>query len=76
MFDRIRSMSVASMCSLMAIMVSIGASQAFAQNDALRPPKADNTEGSPKYVIYIIAVLLTGAVVFAATLKSKRSHQD
>jgi len=62
----------------MVMMVSFWSSEAMAQAGAagaLRPPKAEETEASPKYVIFLIAVLLTGGVVFAATLKSKRTHQ-
>ena len=64
------------MAMLISILSSEAMGQVLAQGEALRPPKAEETEGSPKYVVFLIAVLLTGGVVFAATLKSKRSHQD
>jgi hypothetical protein len=71
---------VSIMCLGMAMLISILSSEAMgqvlAQGGALKPPKSEETQGSPKYVVYLIAVLLTGGVVFAATLKSKRSHQD
>ncbi len=63
------------MCLTMMVMVSVFSTLAIAQDD-LRPPKSDQALSSPKVLTIIVAVLLTGAVVFAATLKSKRSHQD
>ena len=60
----------------MMLMVSVSSSVAMAQSE-LRPPKApSNSEGAPKYMILFISVLLVGGVVFAATFRSKRTHQD
>ncbi len=63
------------MCLAMMMVVSVSSTLAMAQDD-LRPPKSDQALSSPKVMTIIVAVLLTGAVVFVATLKSKRSHQD
>lgn len=75
LMNRLRPLSMSLMCSLMVVMVSLSSTLAIAQ-DALRPPKTTEPASGPKYIIYGVAVLLTAAVVFAATLKSKRSHQD
>jgi len=48
---------------------------AWAQ-EALRPPRTTDEPSSPKYLMFVIALLLTGGVVFVVTLKSKRGHQD
>lgn len=44
--------------------------------DAPRLPRIDNTPAAPTFWMYAVAVLLLAAVVFAASLKSKRTHQD
>ena len=50
---------------------------ALAQEDApLRPPKVTDPPVAPKIIVYLVLALLVGGVIFAATLKSKRSHQD
>lgn len=55
--------------------MSFASSQVFAQ-DAIKPPTTKEEPSSPTYVIIIIAVLLTAAVVFSASFRSKRTHQD
>ncbi|MGV6815070.1 MAG: hypothetical protein ACWA5W_08695 [Phycisphaerales bacterium] len=72
---RLGSMSRRMMCSVMMGVVSLGSSLAMAQ-EQLRPPTTKEDPTSPKILVILIAVLLTGAVVFAASLKSKRTHQD
>jgi len=42
----------------------------------LRPPRITESPSSPKIWMYVVFVLLLSAVVFAASLKSKRTHQD
>ena len=59
----------------MVMLVSFSSMPAFGQ-EALRPPKTDTPASGPKYLIYFIAILLLAGVVFAVTLKTKRSHQD
>lgn len=50
---------------------------ALAQDtEALRPPKVSDPPSAPKILVFLLVVLLTGAVIFAATLKTKRGHQD
>ncbi|MHA7814369.1 MAG: hypothetical protein ACX94C_13380 [Phycisphaerales bacterium] len=61
---------------MMSLLVSLSASPVLAQDDPLRPPTTSEEPSSPKYIVLVIAVLLTGLVVFVATLKSKRGHQD
>lgn len=68
-------LSTALMGVLMVVMVSISSMPAFGQ-DALRPPKTDTPASGPKYLVYLVAILLLAGVVFAVTLKTKRSHQD
>ncbi len=53
----------------------VTAGSALAQ-DAPRLPRIDETPAAPTFWMYAVAVLLLGAVVFAASLKSKRTHQD
>lgn len=72
---RFGSMSRRMLCSTMMGVVSVGSSLAMAQ-EQLRPPTTKEDPTSPKILVILIAVLLTGAVVFAASLKSKRTHQD
>lgn len=63
--------------ALIAMMaLSIGAADALAQDEPLRPPTTTSVPSSPKFIVLGVAVLLLGLVVFVATLKSKRGHQD
>lgn len=41
-----------------------------------RLPRITDSPTAPVFWMYALAVLLLGAVVFAASLKSKRGHQD
>jgi hypothetical protein len=75
LMNRMRPLSMSIMCLLMVAMVSVSSTLAMAQ-DQLRPPKTTEQPSGPKYVIFGVAVLLTAMIVFAATLKSKRTHQD
>lgn len=72
---RLGACSLSVMCSSMLVMMSVSASVAQAQ-DELRPPKTTEEPSSPKYLILFVAVLLVAGVVFAASLRSKRTHQD
>jgi len=63
------------MCVLMSAVMAVWSTPVMAQ-EALRPPKTDEEPSSPKYFVYIVAVLLVAAVVFAASMRSKRTHQD
>jgi hypothetical protein len=58
-------------------MVGIGlaAGPALGQ-DALRPPRIDEAPTGPKIWMYAVFILLLALTVFAASLKSKRGHQD
>jgi len=44
--------------------------------EPLRPPTTSEPPSGPKFVVIGIAVVLLAGVIFAATLKSKRGHQD
>jgi hypothetical protein len=48
---------------------------AQAESD-LRPPRITESPSSPKIWMYTLFILLLAGVVFAASLKSKRTHQD
>ena len=61
---------------MMLLMVMVSSSQLLAQDEPLRPPTTSAPPSGPKFVVLGVAVLLTGLVVFVATLKSKRGHQD
>lgn len=53
----------------------MGATPAWAQSE-LRPPKITENPSSPKFWMYAVLVLILAAVVFAASFKPKRTHQD
>ena len=44
--------------------------------EALRLPRIDESPTSPRMWMYAIFLLLLAVIVFAASLKSKRTHQD
>lgn len=46
------------------------------ETEALRPPRVSDPPSAPKIMVFLLVVLLTAGVIFAATLKSKRGHQD
>lgn len=58
-----------------AITLGAGVAGASAQ-EGPRLPRITESPTAPVFWMYAIAVLLLGAVVFAASLKSKRGHQD
>lgn len=68
------SRSAPVIAALMMLMISAG--DVLAQDDALRPPTTSNVPSSPKFIVMGVALLLTLVVVFVATLKTKRGHQD
>lgn len=61
---------------MMSLMMTICASEVLAQDEPLRPPTTQDPPSGPKFLVMGIAVLLLGLVVFVATLRSKRGHQD
>lgn len=61
---------------LMSALVALLASPVLAQGEPLRPPRTTEPPSGPKYLVIFVALLLLGGVVFAATLRSKRGHQD
>jgi len=60
----------------MALMMTISTSVVLAQDTPLRPPTTKEPPSGPKFIVLGIVLLLAGLVVFVATLKSKRGHQD
>lgn len=60
---------------LMLLLVSAASTPVWAQ-EALSPPTTREDPIAPKVMVYFVGLLLVAGVVFAATLKSKRSHQD
>ncbi len=75
LFTRLTPWCASMMCMAMVLMVSVSSTLAMAQDD-LRPPKSDQALSSPKVLTMIVAILLAGAVIFVATYRSKRTHQD
>ncbi len=63
------------MGGLMLLLVSAASSPVWAQ-EALSPPTTREDPIAPKVMVYFVGLLLVAGVVFAATLKSKRTHQD
>lgn len=61
---------------MMSLLMTISASEVLAQDEPLRPPTTQDPPSGPKFLVMGIAVLLLGLVVFVATLRSKRGHQD
>ncbi|RMH27469.1 MAG: hypothetical protein D6692_07620 [Planctomycetota bacterium] len=55
--------------------LAMTAATAAAQSD-LRPPKITQNPSSPKIWMFAVAILLLAAVIFASSLKPKRTHQD
>lgn len=73
--DQIKRSSGALLMTL--CMMALSSSSALAQStETLRPPRVADPPSAPKVMVFLLVVLLTGAVIFAATLKSKRGHQD
>ena len=70
------SRNVSAVMLMLSVLMTVASSQALAQEEALRPPTTDDPPGGPKFLVMFIALLMTGLVVFVATLKSKRGHQD
>ena len=61
---------------LMSLLMTISTSDALAQSEPLRPPTTKEPPSGPKFIVLGIALLMAGLVIFVATLKSKRGHQD
>jgi len=61
-----------------AVMLGMFSFEAFGQPDLeeLRPPKSDSAGGGTQFLVYGIVLILFGAVIFIASKKSKRTHQD
>ncbi len=55
--------------------LALSALPALAQSE-LKPPRSSEPPSSPKFWMYAVFLLLLAAVVFAASLRSKRTHQD
>jgi len=71
-----RRVSVSLLGVLMTVMMMVSSSEVLAQGSALKPPSTKEAPGGPKFIVLGVAVLLLGLVIFVATLKSKRGHQD
>tara|TARA_E500000318_G_scaffold85651_2_gene81758 strand:- start:16570 stop:16782 length:213 start_codon:yes stop_codon:yes gene_type:complete len=69
-------MSKGFMALVAMMMLAMSAGDVLAQEEALRPPTTQDAPSSPKFIVWGVAILLTGLLVFAVTLKSKRGHQD
>ncbi|MFK7882659.1 MAG: hypothetical protein AB8F26_00560 [Phycisphaerales bacterium] len=57
------------------LMLAMSSASAIAQSE-LRPPKITESPSSPKFWMFAVFGLLVAAVVFAGSLKPKRTHQD
>lgn len=61
---------------LMTLLLSLSTSRVLAQDEPLRPPTTSDPPSGPKFIVLGVVVLMVGLVIFVATLKSKRGHQD
>ncbi|MFT5424146.1 MAG: hypothetical protein ACI89L_001939 [Phycisphaerales bacterium] len=61
-----------------ALMLAMTALPVLAQDDAaaLRPPNPGQIKGPIGVLVLILLAILAGLLIFAATLPSKRGHQD
>jgi len=61
-----------------ALTLAMAALPVLAQDDAaaLRPPNPGQVKGPTFVLVLILLAILAGALIFAATLPSKRGHQD
>ncbi|MFG0307087.1 MAG: hypothetical protein ACF8Q5_12825 [Phycisphaerales bacterium JB040] len=46
------------------------------ESSELRPPNPGTIKGPVSVLVYIVVALMAGLIIFAATLPSKRGHQD
>lgn len=61
---------------MLSLLMTLCTSDVMAQDEPLRPPTTQEPPSGPKFLVLGIAVLLLGMVIFVATLRSKRGHQD
>jgi|TARA_R110000782_G_scaffold53205_4_gene113411 hypothetical protein len=61
---------------LTALMALAGAAPTALAQEALRLPRIDESPTAPRIWMYALFVLLLAVIVFASSLKSKRTHQD
>ncbi|MFG0246847.1 MAG: hypothetical protein ACF8MF_12440 [Phycisphaerales bacterium JB052] len=61
---------------MLSMLMTLSTSEVLAQDAPLRPPTTKEPPSGPKFIVLGVALLLAGLVVFVATLKSKRGHQD
>lgn len=71
---RTRPINIASAVAPIAV-IALSAATALAQSE-LRPPTIKEESSGPKIMMMLVAFVLIAAVVFAASLKPKRTHQD
>lgn len=69
----IRTRTAGILTALMAL--AAAAPTALAQ-EALRLPRIDESPTAPRLWMYALFLLLLAVIVFASSLKSKRTHQD
>lgn len=58
------------------MLIASMAAPLLAQEGELRLPRIDEAPAAPVFRTFILLFLLIGLLVFAATLKPKRTHQD
>lgn len=71
-----RLLQLVAWVSALGVSAAATVAQTAAQAEPLRLPRIEQTPSSPKFWMYAVFILLLALVVFAASLKSKRSHQD
>lgn len=69
----IRTRTAGILTALMAL--AAAAPTALAQ-EALRLPRIDESPTAPRLWMYALFLLLLAVIVFASSLRSKRTHQD
>ena len=77
LLSRLRRGFLAVILPVLTLAVTAGSSVAQSVDPSeLRPPNPGTIKGPVAALVYILIAILVGLLVFAATMPSKRGHQD